>query len=87
MDTPYKVQLSDSARATLKEIPVRDRLRIARKVDQLALNPRPFGSLKLKGEDNTFRIRSGDYRIVYEVIENRVLVHVLRVGHRKDIYR
>ena len=87
MDITYSVQLSDSAKTSLKKMPIRDRLRIARKIDQLAHNPRPVGSLKMQGEDNTFRIRSGDYRIVYDVLEDAVLVLVLRAGHRKDIYR
>lgn len=87
MGITYTVQVSDAAKASLKEIPVRDRLRIARKIDQLAENPQPFGSLKMKGEENTFRIRSGDYRIIYEVLGDVLRVLVLRIGHRKDIYR
>lgn len=87
MGITYTVQVSDAAKASLKEIPVRDRLRIARKIDQLAENPQPFGSLKMKGEETTFRIRSGDYRIICEVLGDVLRVLVLRIGHRKDIYR
>lgn len=52
----------------------------------LANNPRPFGYKKLKGED-AYRIRVGDYRIIYEIEDNIILVTVVSVGHRKSIYK
>jgi len=55
-------------------------------IAELASNPRPFGFKKLKGED-AYRIRVGDYRIIYEIDDLVVLVTVVSVGHRKDVYK
>ncbi len=52
----------------------------------LAENPRPFGYKKLKGEE-AFRIRVGSYRIIYEIDDNKIMISVVSVGHRKDIYK
>jgi mRNA interferase RelE/StbE len=52
----------------------------------LSDNPRPFGYKKLKGED-AYRIRVGDYRVIYEINDNTIIVTVVSVGHRKDIYK
>jgi mRNA interferase RelE/StbE len=56
-------------------------------VDLLSESPRPPGCRALAGEDGVYRVRVGDYRIVYEVIDRRLIVHVVRVGHRRDAYR
>ena len=64
-----------------KVIPV---IKIA--IASLADNPRPFGYKKLKGED-AYRIRVGDYRIIYEIEDDKIIVIVVSVGHRKDIYK
>jgi mRNA interferase RelE/StbE len=53
----------------------------------LIQNPRPPGVLKMSGADNLWRIRIGDYRVVYEIHDERLIVLVLRVAHRKDVYR
>ena len=55
-------------------------------IAELALNPRPHGYKKLKGEE-AYRIRIGDYRIIYEIEDDRIIVTVVSVGHRKDIYK
>jgi mRNA interferase RelE/StbE len=60
--------------------------RIRPKIDALAQNPYPHGTKKLKGE-NAFRIRVGDYRIVYEIRNNELVVLVLRIAHRREAYR
>ena len=52
----------------------------------LAENPRPSGCLKLKGEE-AYRIRVGNYRIIYEINDNKIIVTVITVGHRKDVYK
>jgi mRNA interferase RelE/StbE len=52
----------------------------------LALNPRPHGYKKLKGEE-AYRIRVGDYRVIYEIEDDKIIVTVVSVGHRKDIYK
>ncbi|MCZ7631356.1 MAG: type II toxin-antitoxin system RelE/ParE family toxin [Microthrixaceae bacterium] len=56
-------------------------------IDLLADEPRPPGCTKLTGEDAVYRVRIGDYRILYEVIDDRLLIHVVRIGHRRDVYR
>lgn len=53
----------------------------------LADDPRPTGVVKLAGDDNLWRIRIGNYRVVYEIYDDQLIVLVLRVAHRKDIYR
>jgi mRNA interferase RelE/StbE len=55
-------------------------------IADLADNPRPYGYKKLKGED-AYRIRVGDYRVIYEINDNTIIVTVISVGHRKDIYK
>ena len=55
-------------------------------IANLGKDPRPYGYKKLKGEE-AFRIRVGDYRVVYEIVEDQILILVTRVRHRKDVYR
>jgi mRNA interferase RelE/StbE len=70
----------------LAQLPRKDRLRIEADIEALAENPRPHGVKKLTGRDG-YRIRSGDYRVVFEINDQLRTVTVLHVGHRKDIYR
>lgn len=87
MDIRYKVEIKESALKSLSALPLRQQLRIRQKIDALAGNPYPPGHRKLKGEDCSYRIRVGDYRVVYDVLNDTVIVLVLRIGHRKDVYR
>ena len=83
----YRIEFTRSAEKDLRKI---DRSRISailRKIEQLQFNPRPDGSKKLAGADRTYRVRVGDYRVVYEVEDDVLLVLVIRVAHRKDVYR
>ncbi len=63
-----------------------DLKRILEKINLLAEDPRPPGSTELSGKDY-YRIRQGDYRIVYEIVENRLVVVVIKIGHRREVYR
>ena len=54
-------------------------------IEALEVNPRPAGYIKLKGRDG-YRIRSGNYRIIYDIIDNKLIVDIITLGHRKDIY-
>jgi mRNA interferase RelE/StbE len=83
----YAVEFKPSADKALKRLPVAVQRRIVTATELLAHNPRPVGAVKLAGEENTYRLRVGDYRIVYEIHENRLIILVLRVAHRKDAYR
>jgi len=71
----------------LAALPRGEQQRVRAAIDLLADNPRPPGCTKLTGEDHAYRVRVGVYRIVYEVLEDRLVVHVVRVGHRRDVYR
>lgn len=83
---PYSIQFVPSARKAIDSLPKKDRARIALKIDALALDPLPPGSKKLAGDD-AYRIRVGNYRIVYDVAHKVLTVLVLRVAHRKEVYR
>lgn len=60
---------------------------IQEKIDELKQNLFPHDSSKLKGHDNAYRVDSGEYRIIYEVIADQVVVYVIKIGHRKEVYR
>ena len=62
-------------------------IRLGRRIDSLAENPRPQGVKKLSGEDDMHRIRVGDYRIIYQIREKSLVVLIVRIGHRSDVYR
>ena len=83
----YSVELTRTAEKQFRKIAKRDRNRVVDAISSLADRPRPHGARKLQGYDDVYRIRVGKYRIVYEVFDDRVVVIVLKVGHRKDIYR
>jgi mRNA interferase RelE/StbE len=82
-----RVELARRAVKALTALPRGEQQRVRAAIDLLADNPRPPGCTKLTGEDDAYRVRVGVYRIVYEVLDNRLLVHVVRVGHRRDVYR
>lgn len=84
---PSVVILARAAQKSLDKIPRNFRRRILDALEELADNPRPPGCVKLEGEDNLWRIRVGDYRIVYTIDEKKLMVLVVRVAHRKDVYR
>ena len=82
----YRVVITPAANRAIARLPATVRRRIADRLAALAENPRPAGSIKLAGED-TYRIRVGDYRIIYAIEDDRLIVLVIDVGHRRDIYR
>jgi len=83
----YKVFFKPSADRQLQKLSAAVQRRIVAEVAALALNPRPAGVVKLAGDENLWRIRIGDYRVVYEIHDERLVVAVLRVAHRGDVYR
>jgi mRNA interferase RelE/StbE len=83
----YSIRILPSALKELESLPVNIRRRITAKIDGLVDDPRPEGCRKLTGAQNIYRLRQGDYRVVYEVQDQVLLVLVIRLGHRKDIYR
>ena len=82
----YAINFVPSARRELQKLPREVQLKLNQRIDALANDPRPAGTKKLKGED-VWRIRVGDYRILYEVRDKILLVLVFRVSHRREVYR
>ncbi len=83
----YKILIKTSAAKEIERIASRvDRRRVVRRIQDLAGNPRPPGCEKLSSQDR-YRVRQGDYRIVYSIEDDRLVVHVVKVGHRRDVYR
>ncbi|MGI8815053.1 MAG: type II toxin-antitoxin system RelE family toxin [Pseudonocardia sp.] len=83
----YRVSLAPSAAPQLRKFDPQVRRRVQAAIELLAVNPRPPAAIPLVGGAGEWRVRTGDYRIVYEIEDNRLLVLVLSVGHRRDIYR
>ena len=83
----YRVVLSGHARKALRKLERSVQERVVVALELLEVDPRPPKAVKLKGEDNVWRIRVGDYRIVYEVTDTELLVWVIRIADRKDVYR
>lgn len=83
----YDVQLTASAARAFRKLDGPARHKLGRVIDGLANNPRPPGVTKLEGEADLYRVRSGDYRIIYTIRDKLLLVLVIAIGHRKDIYR
>ena len=82
----YRVALAASAEKELSGLPSKVVARIMPRIESLAASPRPPGCKKLKGGDNEWRIRVGDYRIVYEIDDNAKAVDVTRIAHRREVY-
>ena len=83
----YPVEISRQAVKATARLERADQLRIRAAIDLLADEPRPPGAVKLAGETSACRVRVSDYRIVYDVIDGRLVIQVVRIGHRRDIYR
>ena len=82
----YSVRITRSAAKEIEALPLKDRRRVVTKIEGLARDPRPAGSEKLSGEEK-YRLRQGDYRILYEIVDTELIVTVVRVGNRRDVYR
>ena len=82
----YRVIIKPSADRQVGRLPAQIRRRISDALDDLAENPRPRSSKKLKGAEDLWRIRVGDYRVIYTIRDDELIVLVVRVSHRKDVY-
>lgn len=83
----YRIEWRRSTKKDLRKIPPQDVARIVDRVNALAEEPIPDGAKKLSGSENAFRIRVGDYRILYEIYGNLLIIEVIKIGHRRDVYR
>lgn len=82
----YRILIKTSAAKELEAMPKKDRERLAARMRDLAAAPRPPGSEKLSGEEK-YRVRQGDYRILYLIEDANATVTVVKIGHRREVYR
>ena len=82
----YKVLITRSASKEIEAVPIKDRRRIIEKIRGLGDDPRPMGVEKLSGDDK-YRLRQGDFRILYEIQDRELIVTIVRIGNRRDVYR
>ena len=82
----YRVEFTAKARESLSRLPKTVQARLAKQIASLADDPRPVGARKIKGQDDCYRVRQGDYRIVYAVMDDLLFVLIVRAGHRKEVY-
>lgn len=84
---PYSIAYAPSVAKAIRKLDKSTARRLIHAIGALASNPRPSGCTQLKGGGGEFRIRVGDYRIVYDIQDDELLVLVLKVGHRREVYR
>ena len=87
MPTTYQLVYRQSVKKQLKKLPKKDLKAIVSKVLKLAENPRPLGYTKLRGTDDLYRIRQGDYRVIYQIKDKKLIIIIIKIGHRKEAYR
>ena len=83
----YRIEVSATAERQIKKLGREDQIRVVRAVQALANEPRPSGCRKLQGYDDVYRIRIGRYRTLYSIDGRRIIITVLKVAHRRDVYR
>jgi mRNA interferase RelE/StbE len=83
----YEVKFTKGASKQFRKLSLELQARIQSKIDDLAIQPRPDGVKKLQSEENSYRIRVGEYRIVYEIYDDILLVSIVKIGHRNKIYK
>jgi mRNA interferase RelE/StbE len=84
---PYRIELSKPAVRQFEKLSRAIQTRLKPRIDALAHDPRPQGVKKLAGEDELYRLRVGDYRIIYQIQDKVLLILVVRLGNRKEVYR
>ena len=82
----YQIKWKKSALKDLRAIRKNFIPKIIEAIESLSINPFPIGAKKLAGSESTFRIRIGDYRVIYEVLKAELIIQIIRVRHRKDVY-
>ena len=83
----YRIEVSATAEKQIRKLNKADQIRVLRAIQNLAKEPRPPGTRRLRGYEDVYRIRVGTYRILYSIESGRLLIIVLKVGHRRDVYR
>ena len=82
----YKIRFKKSVAKDLRNIPNQDVKRILSRIDGLLENPRAEGCIKLSGQER-YRVRQGIYRIIYEILDERLVIHVVKIGSRSRVYQ
>ena len=83
----YTVEFRPAVLKSLKRLPRRDLVRIKKKIEELASNLPDSNTTKMKGDNSFHKVRSGDYRIIYEIQNDRLVILIVKIGHRKDVYQ
>lgn len=83
----YTIELSRKAERDFKGFDKALQKRLKTKIDSLAKNPRPSGVKKLEGEEDLYRVRVGDYRIIYQIQDDKLIILVVKIGDRKEVYK
>lgn len=83
----YELKWSDQPRKFLKSLPKDEALKIIKRVESLRENPRNENVIKMKGKDNEYRARQGNYRIKFWIVDEALVVIVIDIDHRKDVYK
>jgi len=83
----FQLEWKSSTKKDLRKLPKEEVPKILAAAEGLITNPNPVGSKKLKGRESIYRLRVGNYRLVYEVLGDQLVILVIKVGHRKDIYK
>ena len=85
--TTYTIEYKKSVEKELRKLPSTQLKSIVAKIGALAHNPHPEGSVKLRGSSDLFRIRHADYRVIYQIQDKKLILLVIKVGHRREVYR
>lgn len=86
MAASYRIEFTSAAARQFRKLPSQARSRLQHRIDRLADNPRPPGVVAIKGSSGALRLRVGDYRVIYRVEDDLLVVLVVRVGHRREVY-
>jgi mRNA interferase RelE/StbE len=82
----YQVFVKPAAQRQFKKLTLAVQADLVTIIESLSEQPRPLGCKKLKGRKNQYRVRSGDYRIIYSIEDDSLVVEVIKIGHRRDVY-
>jgi mRNA interferase RelE/StbE len=83
----YSIELRPAVLKSLKRFPRRDLVKIKKKIEELGSNLPTPNTTKMKGDNSFHKVRSGDYRIIYEIHDDRLVILIVKIGHRKDVYK
>ena len=83
----YTVEFRPSVWKDIKRFPKRDLVKIKKRIEELSVNLPDFSSTEMRGNNTFHKIRSGDYRIVFEIYDEKLVILIIKIGHRKDIYK